>query len=118
MFWQFKNCDLSRDAAELHDRGIARLTRPGGNRSSGPLDPLHVYRALGEEGGQRPDRRKHRREHRANDADGQRKLSQHPVLLTNTDPPDIAGLDQFLDRLHELVTSELNGLPESSLSHK
>src|SRR5262245_11276098 len=60
--------------------------------------------ALGENGRDGADSRKHRGQHGADDANSQRKLDDRPFLLLDDDPPHVPLVEELPDRIDQLIS--------------
>src|SRR5262249_2329187 len=89
---------VDQQSKEQRDRKLRDVLLGGVAR-----DPLDLDRALGEHGRNGTDGRQHRRQHRADDADGQREFDHRPALLLDDDAADVALVNDLLDRVEQLV---------------
>ena len=76
-----------------------------------PALTLDLDRAVGQQRGDGADRGQHRREHRANDADGQRKLGHDTPIVVDTHAPDVALIQQSLQLIADDTALLLDCFP-------
>src|SRR6185436_20033250 len=89
------------------------LADPDGGRRRGLFVPfpLHLDRALREQGGQGADRRQRRRGQRSHDADRHRKLHDGARALLDDDAPHVPLVQDLLDAPQQVVALDLEALP-------